>query len=672
VQLFGSLSQTSPVAGGTGGSGQKHVTDLHVVGDRTLAGAMVEPRNGGYPVFFRAEFDRPFTGFGTWSGATVRDGSRDTVGTEDGAYLTFDTTADPTVAMRVGISSVDAAGAAGNLAAEAAAGTTTEALRARTHDAWNARLHDIEVTGRTTADQQTFYSMLYRALGMPALFDDADGRYRGFDDAVHRVRPGEHHYTDLSIWDTYKTQAPLLALIEPAVAHDVAVSLLDDYDQSGQIPKWVDGNREYGIEGGDSGSAVVADAVSRGLLRGPEAARAYAALRDQATRVPPAGPAREHLDEIVSRGWVGFTTNSGRPVADTVEYAVDDAAILPIARRLGTPADAALFSQRAGGWRNLLYPGSGSTDPNRDFVRPRHADGTYADPDTQNGVTVPWSPLDVAGYQEASGWQATFGGVPQDVAGYARTLGAQATLDRLDTFFSSALSDAPYGVPNANGENLLYYGNQYAPGNETDLPAPWYYDVLGRPESTSKVVRQVLNVFNGTVDAFPGNDDAGSMASWWVAAALGLYGGVAQGTATYAVNSPTFPHAVIHLGSPDRAVVVDAPAASVAAKYITALHLDAAALNRSYVTTCDLQPGRTLTLDLAATPGSSWATAPDSGPPSVSDPAGRPDVESCLDSAIGPGALPSQDVPEAPYAVVLLAAALVPVLLLARRRRRTP
>ena len=32
---------------------------------------------------------------------------------------------------------------------------------------------------------------------MPSVFDDADGRYRGFDGQIHYVTPGHHQYTAL-------------------------------------------------------------------------------------------------------------------------------------------------------------------------------------------------------------------------------------------------------------------------------------------------------------------------------------------------------------------------------------------------------------------------------------------------------------------------------------------
>jgi putative alpha-1,2-mannosidase len=72
----------------------------------------------GYKLYFDASFDRPFTTSGTWSGSSPSPGSGQASRYPVGAYLTFDTTGDPTVTMRVGISYVDQTGAESNLAAE--------------------------------------------------------------------------------------------------------------------------------------------------------------------------------------------------------------------------------------------------------------------------------------------------------------------------------------------------------------------------------------------------------------------------------------------------------------------------------------------------------------------------------------------------------------------------
>lgn len=641
-----------------------HFAALQVVGDHTVTGRLRYEKNPpqGYDLYFTAVFDRAFSSFGTWLGSTISAGSRSAAGTGAGAMLTFDTSTNRVVNMRVGVSYVDAAGATANLDAEIPAGTSLDAVAAAGHDAWNRRLHDIEVTGGDPDQIQTFYTLLYRAFGMPSIFDDADGRYLGFDGVVRRVPAGTHHYTNLSLWDTYRAQNVLLSMVEPAVEHDILVSLLDDYDQSGQIPKWVYANLEYGIMGGDSGSAILGDGIARGILSAAEQTRAYGALRRQATLVPPAGPARDGLGEYISHGWIGFVAGSGRPVGQTLEYAIDDASLIEAARRMGEPGDAAAFTARSFNYRNLL-------DPTQKFTRPRYSDGAWADPTTADGIAVPWNPMLTDGYQESSGWQATWNS-PHDVAGLATAIGGTApTVSRLDEFFSRELSDLPLVTASAQGANLAYYGNQYTPSNETDLVTPWFYDWLGQPYKTQQVVRAAMDAFNSTPHAMWGNDDAGSMGSWYVMAALGIFGG-APGMPVYELNSPAFATSVVHLGSMNRSFAIDAPGASRVNKYVQSMSLDGTAIDRTYLTQCELGDGAHLSVTLGATANTAWASSPAAAPPSTSDTGQAPVVTACLDGLITAGSAPSANVPEVPSTPGLLGLGVVATLAGAARRRR--
>jgi predicted alpha-1,2-mannosidase len=487
-----------------------------------------------YKIYFDAEFDHPFSAGGSWNGG--------------GAFVTFDTSKNRVVQMRVGISFVDAAGAAGNLQAEIPAGVSFDAVRKAAHDAWNTRLHDIEVTGGQGDQLQTFYTNLYRSLTMPSLFDDADGRYLGFDDLVRVIATGHHHYTNLSLWDTYRTQNPLLELIEPDLERDVMLSLLDDYDQNHQqLPRWTTANLDYGIMGGDSATPFIADGVMRGLLQGTDAQRAYAALLHQATTLS----SRENLDAYLKYNYIPQDA-SGRGTSVTQEYAIDDAALLQVARVLGSAADVASLTARASNWKNLLYPGSGASDPHANFIRPRNSNCTWADPPNDLGLPQPWGPEFQNGYQEGTGWQYLWS-EPQDVAGLVDAIGGKkVALSRLDSFFSQALTDAPYVVPVAQQYTsffgIYYIGNQYTPANEPDLWAGWYYDWLGQPWKTQKVVRAAMQTYNSRPDGLPGNDDTGTMSAWYVLAALGIYA-VTPGVPDWELNSPTFTRAVIHLGS---------------------------------------------------------------------------------------------------------------------------
>ena len=600
---------------------------VRIVGDRQLQGWTKS--DVGYTLYFAASFDRPFTGYGTWQGTALSSGSRQSTGQATGAYVSFDASGDQTVTMRVAISYVDQQGAAANLAAEAPPRRGFDAVRRAAHDAWDARLHDVVVGGGDPSVRATFYDNLYRSLLMPSLFDDADGRYLGFDGHIHRVATGHHHYSSLSLWDTYRSQTPLLELIEPGVTRDVMTSLLDDYDQNHRvIPRWVQANIDRGIMGGDSGSATLAEGVTAGALRGADAQRALAALLHQADTLPPVWP-REHLDAYLKRGFVGYDV-SGIGAALTLEYALDDHAVSAVAGMLGDRADAQRLAGRAGSWRNLIDPGSG-------FIRPRNSDGSWANPTTAGPVTVPWSPNFQDGYQEGTGWQYLWA-VPHDVSGLVAAMGGPAVaINRLDQFFSAPLNQPTVtAVPTAQQYGsffgIYYIGDQYTPANEPDLWSPWYYDWLGQPWKTEQVVRAEMGTYNPRPDGMPGNDDTGEMSAWYVLAALGLYHAV-PGTPAWELSGPAFPTASVVVGprSSDR-LLVRAPGASPTAPYIAGATLGGHPLKRTYVTTCELTAQRTLAFSVSPV-ATGWATGPGAAPPSASDSTPAGPVAACLGSS---------------------------------------
>ena len=77
-------------------------------------GFCVQPTR--YRVYFSARFDRPFAAHGTWSGESMRPGSRNvSAGAAGGGYVTFGRR-DRRVEARVGVSFVSVAGARANLA----------------------------------------------------------------------------------------------------------------------------------------------------------------------------------------------------------------------------------------------------------------------------------------------------------------------------------------------------------------------------------------------------------------------------------------------------------------------------------------------------------------------------------------------------------------------------
>ncbi|OOK72010.1 glycosyl hydrolase 92 family protein [Mycobacterium kansasii] len=194
------------------------------------------------------KFSRPFTSYGTWDGDAVYPGAGDADSIDSGGYVEFP--AGSVLEARTAISYVSVDGARANLAAEG--GRSFDEVRAAALAQWNAALARITVAGTDSGDLQTFYTSLYRTLLHPNTFNDADGRYIGFDGNIHTVAQGHTQYANFSDWDTYRCLAALQALLFPAQASDMAQSLVNDAEQSGSLPRWALANSATGEMTGDN------------------------------------------------------------------------------------------------------------------------------------------------------------------------------------------------------------------------------------------------------------------------------------------------------------------------------------------------------------------------------------------------------------------------------------
>src|SRR5208283_2952601 len=178
----------------------------------------------------------------------VHAGARSANSPYSGGYVQFP--AGSVVEVRTANSYVGVDGARANLAAEGAA--SFDDVRAAASREWNATLSRIAVAGRNVDNLETFYTSLYRSLLHPNTFNDADGRYIGFDDLVHTVATGHTQYANFSDWDTHRCLAALQALLFPERASDMAQSLVNDAEQSGAFPRWAFANAATGEMTGDS------------------------------------------------------------------------------------------------------------------------------------------------------------------------------------------------------------------------------------------------------------------------------------------------------------------------------------------------------------------------------------------------------------------------------------
>jgi putative alpha-1,2-mannosidase len=129
---------------------------------------------------------------------------------------------------------------------------------------WRTELSKIRVAGTNTGELNTFYTALYHSLMHPNTFNEVDGRYVGFDDKVHTLPAGRTQYSNFSDWDTYRSLAPLHAMLWPREASDMAQSLVNDAVQGGWWPRWPLANDYTAQMTGDSSVPLVANLYAYG------------------------------------------------------------------------------------------------------------------------------------------------------------------------------------------------------------------------------------------------------------------------------------------------------------------------------------------------------------------------------------------------------------------------
>ncbi|HJW09469.1 MAG TPA: GH92 family glycosyl hydrolase, partial [Holophagaceae bacterium] len=418
-----------------------------------------------------------------------------------------------------------------------------------------------------TAEQRTvFYTALYHALLQPNTFQDRDGRYLGRDLKVHRAYGWTQH-TVFSLWDTYRAAHPLYTLIEPAKDLDFVKTFLAEFRDGGRLPVWELWANETNCMIGYHAVPVIVDAWMKGL-RGFDPKLALAAMKHSAN---------EDFRGLKAYRDLGYIPADAEPesVSKTLEYAYDDWCIARFAESIGAMEDFREFSRRSQAWQHLM--------DKEGFFHPR-ANGMWVEPFNLNAVTFHFT--------EATPWQYAFA-VPQALDAFIRRLGGPQALDaHLDGLF--AASSRMEGWEEEDVTGLV---GQYAHGNEPSHHIAYLYDFAGKPWKTQARVRNLMEtLYADRPDGLAGNEDCGQMSAWYVFSALGFYP-VCPGRPDYAIGSPLFDKAVLHLGH-GRAFTILARHNGAGRPYIQAARLDGVPLTVPSLDHARIRQGGILTFDM--------------------------------------------------------------------------
>ena len=365
---------------------------------------------------------------------------------------------------------------------------------------WDKYLSTIKINSKNEDRIKQFYTHFYHSLIHPNIVSDVNGEYMGADFKVHKTKENREQYSSFSVWDTYRTQGQLIAMLFPKKSSDMMQSLVDFAEQAGGYGRWILANIETGIMQGDPTPILISNSYAFGgddfdletayryMKKGALIPRLYSQKQE----------VRPYLEEYINNGHT-FASMS-------LEYASADFAIAQFAlNAVKNKEDYKYFKNRSQNWKN-------NYNSKTKWLNSKFPNGIWKD------KTHDWREGTYKNYL----WM-----VPHNLNKLIDTIGGASFAEkRLDSLFVKL--DAEYEE------------DWFAAGNEPDFQVPWIYNWVDKPEKTSKTIERILNeMYSSEENGLPGNDDLGTMGAWYVFASVGLYP-LIPGVGGFSINIPQF------------------------------------------------------------------------------------------------------------------------------------
>ena len=538
-------------------------------------------------MYFAVEFSKPFGNFGFIN--ETKETKEICEGRLVKAYFDYNTKAGKKLMLKVGLSPISEERALKNINNENP-GWDFDGTVEKVSRAWEEQLKKIDIAGGTDDQQTIFYTALYHTMLAPFLNEDPDHSFIARDGKQHQVN--FTNYTFFSLWDTYRSQHPLLTILHPERVNDFINSMLYYAlcDSNRILPGYAILNFNSHGMCGQHVMPVILEAVIKGF-KGFDVKTAYELMKSNSIRTG------DGLDLLHRYGYVPADLLT-RSAGETIEFAYDEWCIAQMAKILGKKDDEKYFEKYAVSYRNLY-------DPTTGFFRPKLSNGSWMTPFDPFAV----SHQDIgSGFCEANAWQYLFH-IQHKPYDLMKLMGGREKYEkRLDELFSQ--SSKLTGDYSADVTGMI---GQYAHGNEQSHHVAYMYNYAGVPWKTQQMVRRVMEEkYTNTPEGICGNDDAGQTSSWYVFSALGFYP-VNPAQAIYIIGSPLFDEAKIHLG--EKAFVVKAINNSASNKYIQSAKLNGQPFTRSWISHKDIVNGGTLEFVMGNEPNKLWGKAMEDCPP---------------------------------------------------------
>ena len=413
-----------------------------------------------------------------------------------------------------------------------------EETKTNAKESWEDLLGRFDVVETGSVDRTFFDHCLYRLFLFPQTFyevnEQGENIHMGL--ASGTIKPGLL-YTNNGFWDTFRTSFPLFALIIPEYYHQFLEGFLNSYRDTGYLPKWLAPD-ERGMMPGTLIDGLIADRACKGMA--PELEEEFLkAMIETATKADQkAVNGRHGLAQYQELGYL--STDYHESVSHTLDYAYSDFCISTCAAKLGQEELAQTYSQYSKNYQNLF-------DPETGYMRARDVDGNFR-PD--------FSPYSWGrDYAECSAVQASLG-VLHDISGLSQLMGGKEAFSNylLKTCQSLPLFETTgygYEIHEMSEMATAPFG-QLAISNQPSFHIPYLFRYSNYSQYTSLLIKTLRQkAFRSGWDAYPGDEDNGSLSAWYVWSALGLYP-TCPGKANYDLGIPLFDHLRVYLAEKEQ------------------------------------------------------------------------------------------------------------------------
>ena len=398
---------------------------------------------------------------------------------------------------------------------------------------WENLLGRFDVVETGSVDRTFFDHCLYRLFLFPQTFYEVNdqGDNIHIDLASGTIKPGLL-FTNNGFWDTFRTSFPLFALIIPEHYRQFLEGFLNSYRDTGYLPKWLAPD-ERGMMPGTLIDGVLADSACKDMA--PELEEEFLkAMIETATKADSkAINGRHGLSQYQELGYL--STDYHESVSHTLDYAYSDFCIASCAQKRGKIEIAETYKAASQNYRHLF-------DAETDYMRARDSQGNFR-PD--------FSPYSWGrDYAECSAIQATLG-VLHDIPGLIQLMGGKETFSN---YLLKTCQDAPlfettgygYEIHEMSEMATAPFG-QLAISNQPSFHIPYLFRYSDYPDYTSLLIKTLRQkAFHPSWEAYPGDEDNGSLSAWYIWSALGFYP-TCPGKPSYDLGIPLFDHLRVYL-----------------------------------------------------------------------------------------------------------------------------